>query len=508
MARTANDWQQTFDATDSAIWILDRDQRIVRSNGSAERYFHRPCDQMIGRHCWEIVHGTAEPICDCPALRAIRTMKREATELQMDDGWFEVIVDPFHDADGHYAGAVHSVRDITERKQAEGEHERLTAQLAQARRTEAIGRLAGGVAHDFNNMLQAILCSSELMLEELPPESPLRTGLNEILDATHRSADLTRQLLAFARRQAIAPRVLDLNAEIGSMLKMLRRLIGEDIRLSWQPAFELWPVRMDPSQIDQIVANLAVNARDAIAGVGSMVIETANAVIDAEQCSRHAEMTPGEYAVLTVTDDGAGMSDEVREHLFEPFYSTKQPGHGTGLGLATVHGIVHQNGGFIGVYSEPGMGATMRIYLPRASSDAVKAEAERTDRAVSRGSGVILLVEDEEILLHLATRVLEGIGYAVLAAGTPEAAIGLAEGHPGSIDLLVTDLVLPEMNGHELADRISGLRPGIRRMFMSGYSADVVARRGMLSQGVSFLQKPFSIADFAAKVAEALAGSD
>jgi CheY-like chemotaxis protein len=366
---------------------------------------------------------------------------------------------------------------------------------------ESVGRLAGGVAHDFNNMLQAILGNAALILQDLPADSPLREGMDEIRKSAQRSADLTRQLLAFARKQTVAPKVLDLNDTVGGMLKMLRRLIGEDIDLCWMPGANLWPVKVDPSQIDQILANLCVNARDAIIGGGKVTIETANVTLDAAHAGGHPEFAPGDYVLLTVSDTGQGMDEETQSHMFEPFFTTKEVGKGTGLGLATVFGIVKQNMGLVAVQSEPARGTTFRIHLPRSEAQAAAAAAGEQS---PKGTETVLLVEDEEQILVLTKRILKQQGYDVLAARTPEAAIGLAGRHPGPIHLLVTDVVMPAMDGRELFDRVSALRPGLRCLFISGYTADVIAHHGVLNEGVQFLQKPFTIEGLALKVREAL----
>jgi CheY-like chemotaxis protein len=362
------------------------------------------------------------------------------------------------------------------------------------------------VAHDFNNMLQAILGNTSLALEELPPASPARECLEEVQKCTQRSADLTRQLLAFARKQTVAPRILDLNETIQGMLKMLRRLIGEDIDLAWMPGKELWMVNVDPSQVDQILANLCVNARDAIAGVGKITIETDNVSLDEAYCADHAGFVPGEYVLLAVSDDGCGMDAETLSHLFEPFFTTKALGQGTGLGLATVYGAVKQNHGFINVYSEPGQGTTFKIYLPRHAAKAVPLAEAGPAQAEGRGSETILLVEDEPAILRIATKTLEWLGYRVLAARTPGEAIRLAKEHRGRIDLLMTDVVMPEMNGRDLARNLQSLYPDIRRLFMSGYTANVIAHQGVLDPGVHFLQKPFSLQHLGAKIREVLGG--
>ena len=396
------------------------------------------------------------------------------------------------------------ITDITDRKRAEVEQEKLQAQLLQAQKMESIGRLAGGVAHDFNNMLGVILGHTEMALEQVDPAQPLHFDLQEIRKAAERSTELTRQLLAFARKQTISPRVLDLNQTVEGMLKMLRRLIGEDIHLSWTPGRDLWPVKVDPSQIDQILANLCVNARDAIAGVGKITIETGNTTFDEAYCGDHVGYVPGEYVLLAVSDDGCGMDKETLGKLFEPFFTTKELGKGTGLGLATVYGIVKQNNGFLNVYSEPGQGTTFRIYLPRYAGKAEQARTAAPQESAMRGRETILVVEDEPEILNLTKRMLEKQGYHVLTAGTPGEAIRLAEEHAGEIHLLMTDVVMPEMNGRDLAKRMISFYPNIRRLFMSGYTANVIAHHGVLDEGVHFIQKPFSIRDLAAKVRQAL----
>jgi signal transduction histidine kinase len=399
---------------------------------------------------------------------------------------------------------ISTVWDVTIPKRAEEERQKLQAQLNQAQKMESVGRLAGGVAHDFNNMLGIILGHTEMALEHLDPAQPLFADLQEIRKAAERSSDLTRQLLAFARKQTVAPKVLDLNETMEGMLKMLRRLIGEDIDLVWRPGKNLWPVKVDPSQIDQILANLCVNARDAIAGVGKVTIETGAVVLDQPYCANYAGCVPGEYVLLAVGDDGCGMDREILDKLFEPFFTTKGLGLGTGLGLATVYGIVKQNHGFINVYSEPGQGTTFKIYLPRYQGKAERLHQEGPAEPVGRGRETILLVEDEPAILAMTTRMLQRQGYTVLAAATPGEAIRLAEAHAGEIHLLMTDVVMPEMNGRDLAKNLLSFYPNLKRLFMSGYTANVIAHHGVLDPGVNFIQKPFSIHDLAAKVREAL----
>jgi PAS domain S-box-containing protein len=391
-----------------------------------------------------------------------------------------------------------TIHDITERLNLEG-------QLRQAQKMESVGRLAGGVAHDFNNMLSVIIGYTELAMDTVSPDDQLHDQLGEIHNAAQRSATITRQLLAFARKQTIAPRVLDLNETVEGMLTMLRRLIGEDINLTWLPGRGIWPVKMDPAQIDQILANLCVNARDAIAGIGRITIETDRVELDEAYCAEHVGFAPGEFVLLTVSDDGCGMDRDIQEKLFEPFFTTKDMDKGTGLGLATVYGIVKQNKGFIHVYSEPAKGSTFRLYLPRYAGEA----GEKKDigvKLIPQAQGeTILIVEDEIAILRLGQTILERLGYTVLTAASPGAALQQAEAYKGTIDLLITDVVMPEMNGRDLSGLMKKRHPDIRILFMSGYTANVIAHHGVLDDDVIFMQKPFSTQEIATKVRQALA---
>jgi len=394
--------------------------------------------------------------------------------------------------------------DITEQKQAEKEKQKLQDQLVQARKMEAIGRLAGGVAHDFNNMLTVIFGYVKLAMFQVAPTDPIRSDLEAILNAAERSASLTRQLLAFARKQTTAPCVLDLNDTVKGMLRMLLLLIREDIEMLWKPDSDLWPVKIDPAQIDQIMANLLVNARDSISGVGKITIETGNALFDEDYCASHAGFMPGEYVMLAVSDNGCGMSKETLSNIFEPFFTTKEPGMGSGLGLATVYGIVKQNNGFINIYSETGAGTTFKIYLPRYEGKTDPASAKKQAKSATGSHETVLLVEDEPMLLKLAKTMLEKLGYTVLTADTPCEAVSIAEEKAGKIQLLITDVVMPEMNGYDLSRRLLSLYPGLKCLFMSGYTSDAITHNGMLDKGLHFIQKPFSEEDLAKKIMEAL----
>ena len=394
--------------------------------------------------------------------------------------------------------------DITERKRAEVEKIRLEAQLQQAAKMESVGRLAGGVAHDFNNMLGVILGHAESALGQVDPALPIHSSLEEILKAAQRSADLTRQLLAFGRKQTILPKVLNLNTTVDNMLDMLRRLIGEAIELVWQPAVELWTVRVDPSQIDQIMANLCVNARDAIDGTGKIIVKTGNVTLDDVFCTDHAGAVPGDYVQLVVSDDGNGMDEATLTHIFEPFFTTKEMGKGTGLGLATVYGVVTQNDGFINVMSEPDHGTTINIYLPRYVGISEQVPANDVKIQAVRCDETILLVEDEPALLALVMKLLTRQGYTVLAAGSPDEAIRLAGGHAGKIHLLVSDVVMPQMNGLALAEELLFVNPRLKLLFMSGYSADLIAHEGVRGKGLHFIEKPYLVQDLLSKVRQVL----
>ena len=394
--------------------------------------------------------------------------------------------------------------DVTEQKQAEIERKRSEEQLRQAMKMDSIGRLAGGVAHDFNNMLGVILGQLELTMNQLEPDQPLHAELIKIRAAAERSAELTRQLLAFARKQAVAPREIDLNRIVNGMLSMLQRLIGEDISLEWLPGIEVPPVNVVPIQVDQVLANLCINARDAIGSGGRIRIESGNIVFNENYIGNHNDAVPGEYVWLSVSDDGCGMEQEMLEKIYEPFFTTKGMGDGTGLGLSTVYGIVKQNNGYIHVDSKPGKGTKFTIYLPPCMAEVTQAESMSVEEPVEAGDETIMLVEDEPELLHIVTRMLENSNYKVLPASSPVQAIEMAATYSGKIDLLMTDVVMPDMNGKDLADYILAEFPNLKCLFMSGYTANVITNRGMLDEGVHFIQKPFTMKDVTTRVREVL----
>ncbi len=415
---------------------------------------------------------------------------------------------PIRDGSGSVRGVILIFSDVTQRYEAEKENRKLHSQLIQAQKMESVGRLAGGVAHDMNNMLSIIIGYAEMGMSSLPETDPLYSGMQEILSAGKRAADVVRQLLAFARKQAIDPKILNLSDAVSGMLKMLSRLIGENIDLLWKPADELWPVKMDPAQVDQILANLIVNARDAIKDVGKITIETANTVFDEEYCRDHSGFQPGDYVMLAVSDNGCGMDKETRNNIFEPFFTTKALGKGTGLGLATIYGIVRQNRGFINVYSEPEKGSTFRIYIPRSSASENDAKQKSLPEPAAIGTETVLLVEDEVLLMNLCKMIMLRLGYHVLNANSPAEAMRIAKEYKGQIHLVLTDVIMPEMNGKELARHLQTIHPGLRCLFMSGYTANVIVHHGVLEKGIHFIQKPFSARELGAKIREVLKKSD
>jgi len=489
-----------LDSIDATIYVADMDTyEILFMNKKMIETFGR---DMTGEICWTAFRGEPEPCSLCTNAQLVDG-NGNSTGVCVWQGKNPITGKIYinHDRAIEWIGGcmvrLQIAMDITEQTKME-------AQLRQAQKMEAIGTLAGGIAHDFNNMLTVILGYAKSGLNDFDSSHPLHYKFQQILNAANRSADITRQLLAFARKQTIAPKVLDLNLTLEGMLKILHRLIGEDIDLIWKPAKNLWPIEMDPSQVDQILANLCVNARDAIAGVGKLTIETVMVSFDQAYCKDHDGFIPGDYVMLAVSDNGCGMEKEILGNLFEPFFTTKGVGKGTGLGLSTIYGIVKQNRGFINVYSEPSQGSTFKIYLPRSLSKDEATAVKPSEGSIPQGHETILVVEDEPMILEMTTEMLKLQGYTVLAAERPGEAIRMAAEYTGEIHLLITDVVMPEMNGRDLAGQLMDIYPSLRLLFMSGYTANAIAHQGVLDKGVQFIQKPFSTKDLAIVVRLAL----
>lgn len=499
LKKAAEKWQTTFNSTSDQFLVINKDYQITNANLAASRFLNLPMEKIVGHHCYEVMHGTDCPPPECPLIKLQQSLKHEEAEINLapHNILVQETVDPVFDGNGELQGIVHIIRDVTERK-------KLEAQLHQAQKMELIGRLAGGVAHDYNNMLSVIIGYVELALEKAAPGSALHDDLQEILSAAKRTTSITRQLLTFARKQTIMPQVLDLNETISGMTRMLQRLIGENIDLAWLPAPNIWPVKIDPSQIDQLLANLCINARDAITGVGKVYIETGTAVIDSKYSISQANLLPGDYVLLLVSDNGCGMEREVLDNIFEPFFTTKEPGKGTGLGLSTVYGIVQQHNGFINVYSEPGKGTTFRIYLPRHIGETADSENQNNEKIWPGRGETILVAEDDEPILRMIGKILENLGYTVLTANSPADAVKIARGRTERIDLLLSDIIMPGMNGRDLAERIVAVHPQIKCLFMSGYAANIIESQGGLQDGIRLIQKPFSVRRLAAEVRNTL----
>jgi PAS domain S-box-containing protein len=475
------------------VWLKTAQGTYLSCNSRFERFFGAKEKEIVGKTDYDFVDrevADAFRTHDTKVIANGKASKNEEDVVFADDGHhehLETIKTPMYDDSGELIGVLGIGRDITERVN-------LQNKLVQAQKMESVGRLAGGVAHDFNNMLSIILGNSELLLDDLPKGSPFVHNLKEIKDAAQRSSSLTRQLLAFARKQTISPTVINLNDIVEGILKMLHRLIGEDIDLAWLPGNNLWPVMMDPSQVDQILANLCVNARDSIKDIGKVTIETANVSCDAGYCRKHHGVSPGDYVMMTVSDTGCGMTKKTLNHIFEPFFTTKDSGEGTGLGLATVYGIMKQNHGFVNVYSEPEKGSAFRIYFPRHIGEGAQQFRQPLRGKNPTGRETILLVEDEGAILRVTKKRLEQLGYTVWGFTSPQAAIEKSY-RSSRIDLLLTDVVMPEMNGRNLAKKIAQSHPEIKCLFMSGYTANMIAHHGILDEGLNFISKPFSIRD-------------
>jgi signal transduction histidine kinase/CheY-like chemotaxis protein len=417
----------------------------------------------------------------------VRRQKKDGSPFDISI-WTSPLCDPW----GEVVGVMAFLADVTERKQMEETLRNSEEQLRQSQKIEAIGRLAGGIAHDFNNLLTAIRGYSDLLLLRIDSSSPLRRDVEEIQKAGERATSLTRQLLAFSRKQVLQPKVLDFNAVVAGMDGMLRRLIGEDIDLVTVLMPGLWNVEVDPGQVEQVIMNLVVNSRDAMPQGGKVTIETSNEELDDRYVRRHAVVKPGEYVRLSISDTGLGMDEVTKSRLFEPFYTTKEKGKGTGLGLSTVYGIVKQSGGYIWVYSETGKGATFKVYFPRFCGATSETRREGASGSAFYGKETVLVVEDEEVVRALVRSILEGNGYTVLTASNGVEAQKIGRSHKTPIHLIVTDVVMPKMGGREAAELLAPHLPGVKVLYMSGYTNEAIVHHGVLESGISFLEKPFT----------------
>jgi two-component system cell cycle sensor histidine kinase/response regulator CckA len=497
---------RSVEQTADALIIMDRFGVMEYVNPAFEALTGYSRDEAIGQS-FEILRS--EQYADEPyeeiwstvragnVFRGIVTNRKKNGETLI----IEKALTPLRDGTGEITHFISTGRDITERRKLESD-------LQQAHKMDAIGRLAGGVAHDFNNLLLVISAYAELMLDSLGETDPLRRNVAEIMGASRRAADLTRQLLAFGRKQMQSLQILDLNTVIGEIAAMLPRLIGEDIELMFAPGKDLGKVKADPTQIEQIVMNLAANARDAMPGGGRLTVETTRVRVEESYVQRHAIVPPGDYVLLTVTDSGQGIAPEHLAHIFEPFYTTKEAGKGTGLGLATVYGIVKQNGGFVWVYSEPGLGTTFKVYLPQVQGPSFEVRIAKLDEGSARGCETLLLVEDETSVRLASSQFLTRSGYSVLEASNGEEALRVSRAHAGRIDLMITDVVMPKMGGPMLAEWLADERPNMKVLFVSGYAENPVLRHGKVDVTTRFLQKPFSGKMLARKVREVVEESE
>jgi two-component system, cell cycle sensor histidine kinase and response regulator CckA len=480
----------------AVLWTTDGDLRFTSSVGAGLSRLGMKPQEVAGKSLYEYFQTNDRSFMPIAAHRRALNGESVTFHVEWGNGSYACHAEPLRDGNGVVVGVINMALDVTDRKQLE-------AQLRQAQKMEAVGRLAGGIAHDFNNLLMVIQGYTELLLDRLGGEHPLRRNAEQIHDASQRAAGLTRQLLAFSRKQMLDPQVLNIREVVSDMEKILRRLIGEDIELVTMNAGDLWCVRADRSQVEQVILNLAVNSRDAMPNGGKLTIETANVELDSSY-SRQAVVEPGEYVMLAVSDTGTGMDAATQAHVFEPFFTTKEKGKGTGLGLATVYGIVKQSGGYIWVYSEVGKGATFKVYLPRVRDEDPQMSKKPDARASMRGHETILLVEDEKGVRELAREYLTQEGYEVLEAQNAEDALKLAQARAGTIQLLFTDVVMAGMSGRQLAEEMQKLRPGIRVLYMSGYTDEAIVHHGLLGRGMILLQKPFTLNSLAMKVRETL----
>ncbi|MBN2401207.1 MAG: PAS domain S-box protein [Spirochaetes bacterium] len=509
LAESEERLRSIIDNASEIIYTLSSEGVLTFVSPTWTRLLGHQLSEVEGRHFSYFVHPEDIPACESFMKKVLQAgTSQQGTDYRVRhmDGtwrWHSSIGSLLAESKSGSYSFIGLAQDITWKKQAEDEKAKLEEQLHQAQKMESIGRLAGGVAHDFNNMLSVILGYAELIKLDNPSDDLLTAKIIEIEKAAGHARDITRQLLAFSRKQIISPVSLNINDLIMENHKMLARLIGEDIELRFCPAEYIWNVRLDPSQLNQVIYNLAVNARDAMPSGGKLTIETANSTIDDTYSREHLGFMPGNYVLLTISDNGIGMDRETQSHLFEPFFTTKETGKGTGLGLATVYGIIKQNGGFINVYSEPGKGTVFHIYFIR-DTEGSETVTKAPENPMPSGGETLMLVEDDEMMRSMTALSLERIGYKVLLPETPMEALSICEKGNTPFVLLITDVIMPGMNGIELRDRIIEMRPGVKVLFMSGYTANTIVHHGVLQKDVHFIQKPFNLSELARKVREAI----
>ncbi len=488
---------------------MDTEGHITQVNRTELEMLGYIAEEVLGQPAWNFIVEKEESRKAVAAKLAgeISLSKAfERTYRRKDGTTFPALIEDrlLRDSEGRIVGIRSTIQDISDRKRAEQEKASLEEQLRQSQKMEAIGHLAGGIAHDFNNLLTIIKGYSQLSLIELKEGDPLKGNIEEVKKATDRAADLIRQLLAFSRRQVMEMRVLDLNILLQNLDKMLRRVIGEDIELVTLLAEDLGRVKTDPGQIEQVILNLAVNARDAMPSGGKLTIETANVELDETYARRHVAVTPGRYVMLAVSDTGVGMTPEVRDRVFEPFFTTKEKGKGTGLGLSTVYGIVKQSEGNIWIYSEPGHGTTFKIYLPQAEELLEEVKEKVVGEELPCGSETVLVVEDEEEVRKVAARILRGQGYKVLEASNGADTLMICKEQKERFHLILTDVVMPQMSGRQLVEQLRQVYQNFKVLYMSGYTDNTIVHHGVLERGINYIQKPFTVGALACKVREVL----
>lgn len=495
--------EQILNASADGICVIDKKFNVLRVNETFSTLTNLSKNEIPGKKCHEVFHS---PLCNtpgCPLTRILSGEERIECEIEKElknssKRSFILTATPFRTPGGELIGIVENFKDLTERKQ-------LQSQFNHAQKMESIGRLAGGIAHDFNNLLTVIFGNAELILMSITSDSQIYEDITEIKNTAECAANLTRQLLAFSRRQIIEPRVITLNDGLAEMDNMLRRLIGEDIEMVTLPTDKPWSVKVDPGQIEQVLTNLIVNARDAMPTGGKLTIETANVTLDEGYAKNHPGVTHGDYAMIAVSDSGVGMDEETLSHLFEPFYTTKEKGKGTGLGLATCYGIMKQSGGNIWVYSEKGHGTTIKIYFPRVTGESSVFSLNKDLIGLPEGTETILVAEDDPTVLHMASRILRNKGYTVIEASNGEEALQKCEkiGH-SKVHLIITDVVMPQMGGKELSEKLPESCQSPKVLFVSGYPDNSIVHQGVLEPGTAFLEKPFTPATLLRKARQVL----